>query len=110
MPDPTAKCGACGRDVPPRGAFHPVGDVGHDILCFACIFVFSLNGATCGTCGSAPCMGFVATQQQDGGRIEPMAMCPVCLSTCQEHVDDVVVEGHEAGRGRLPIPESTSEN
>jgi hypothetical protein len=110
MPEETVQCNACGQATPPRGAFRPCGDLGLEIMCFACVFVYSFNGATCGLCGAEPCMGFVATQASPGAQIRPMAMCPTCISGCQEAADEVTIEGATEGHGRIPMPSSEREN
>lgn len=103
-------CGICSQEVPANGAYRPCGDLGVDIMCFACVFVYSMNGAGCGLCGAQMVMGFIATQNSDGGPVQPMAMCPTCISGCQEHASETIVEGAELGRGRLPMPESSENN
>ena len=59
-------------------------------ICFGCVYVQCLKGATCVNCGASNVVGFVSFWDTETNRLAPVAICPVCIQG-GDPVDEVLI-------------------
>ena len=95
---PKGTCSACGESASLMGLFAPVAKPELHI-CFACLWVHSLKGSNCASCGADTVSAMVAVQVSENGPVAPVALCPICLPEKMPESYMIALED-----GRTPAP------
>jgi hypothetical protein len=98
---PSEQCALCGDSAPIRGLMSLLDPSVPSPMCFACVFVHTLKGCVCIRCGTNGCIGFVVFEVEDGGRVAPAPICPICIQASEGDEFEAICD-----RDRSVIPQA----